>query len=32
MAIGDGTEKLVPREETPVDVNAAPDRAWCFRR
>ena len=22
MAIGDGTEKLVPREETPVDVNA----------
>jgi hypothetical protein len=22
MAVGDGTEKLVPREETPIDVNA----------
>ena len=30
--LGDGAEKLVPREETPVDVNAAPARAWCFRR
>jgi SPOR domain len=24
LAVGDGTEKMVPREETPVDVNANP--------
>ncbi len=34
LAAGDGTEKIVPREEAPVDVNAKsdPGRAWCFRR
>ena len=32
MAAGDGTEKIVPREEAPVDVNAKAGRAWCFRR
>ena len=33
LAAGDGTEKIVPREEAPVDVNAQiRRRAWCFRR
>ena len=34
LAPGDGSEKIVPREEAPVDVNAnaGPARAWCFRR
>ncbi len=33
---GDGSEKIVPREETPVDVNASIGSSaaprWCFRR
>ena len=33
MLSGDGGEKMVSREETPVDVNArSAGRAWCFRR
>ena len=32
MAPGDGGEKIVPREEAPVDVNSSPARASCFRR
>ena len=33
MPTGDGTEKIVPREEAPVDVNAkAAGRASCSRR
>ena len=33
MVPGDGAEKLVSREETPVDVNAkVAVPAWCFRR
>ena len=33
MLPGDGGEKLVSREETPVDVNSkSGGRAWCFRR
>ena len=33
MLPGDGGEKLVSREEAPVDVNSrSGGRAWCFRR
>ena len=30
LAAGDGTEKIVPREETPVDVNAQPGPRVVF--